>query len=62
MHRAAVRSLKIQPKVRDNRWSRTISSEIRLCGKWLKELGFHHGKRVSVTTMRGELIIRVEAG
>jgi hypothetical protein len=44
IRRPDVRSLKIQPKIRDNRWSRTSSSEIKLCGIWLEHLGFHHGK------------------
>ena len=59
--RPAVRSLKIQPKIRDNQNSRTIAPEIKLCGSWLEELGFHHGKRVVVTTMKGLLIIRVQS-
>ena len=61
IHRPAVRSLKIQPKTRDNQNSRTIAPEIKLCGNWLEVLGFHHGKRVVVTTMKELFIIRVQA-
>ena len=59
--RPDVRSLKIQPKVRGNRWSQTIAPEIKLCGRWLEELGFRCGKRVVVTTMEDLLIIRVQS-
>ena len=60
IQRPAVRSLKIQPKIRDNQYSRTIAPELKLCGNWLDELGFHSGKRVVVTTMKELLIIRVQ--
>lgn len=56
----SVRTLKIQPKVRETRESQTITSEIKLSGNWLEELGFHYGKKVVVTTMKDLLIIRVQ--
>jgi toxic protein SymE len=52
-----VRSLKIQPKIRNNRWVNNVSPEIKLCGNWLQELGFNYGRRVVVTTMKELLII-----
>ncbi len=55
-----VRTLKIQPKIRENRWSQTTAPEIKLCGNWLEQLGFHHGKRVVITTMKELLIIRLQ--
>ena len=61
IQRPPVRSLKIQPKIRDNQYSRTIAPEIKLCGNWLEELGFRHGKRVVVTTMKELLIIRLQS-
>jgi hypothetical protein len=51
--------MKIQPRMRSNKYTITKSSEIKLCGNWLEELGFIHGKRVVVTMMRELLIIRV---
>jgi hypothetical protein len=60
VRRPDVRSLKIQPRIRDNRNSTIIAPEIKLCGNWLEQLGFHHGKRVIVTTMKELLIIRLQ--
>ena len=55
-----VRSLKIQPRIRESRWSTSTAPEIKLCGNWLDQLGFHYGKRVMITTMKELLIIRLE--
>jgi hypothetical protein len=60
IRRPDVRSLKIQPKIRVNRWSDTTAPEIKLYGTWLEELGFHPGKRVIVTTMKELLIITLQ--
>jgi hypothetical protein len=60
IRKPGVRSLKIQPRTRDNRWSSTTAPEIKLYGNWLEELGFQYGKRVVVTMMKELLIIRVE--
>lgn len=56
-----VRSLKVQFKTRFNANSNKDVPEIRLCGNWLEKLGFHHGKNVSVTTMKELLIIKLQA-
>ena len=58
--RPSVRYLKIQPKFRANRWSQSITPEIKLCGNWLQELGFQYGEKVTVTTMNELLIIRID--
>jgi hypothetical protein len=58
--RPEVRSLKIQPKIRENRWSSTTVPEIKLCGNWLEKLGFTPEQRVNITTMNKLLIIRVD--
>lgn len=58
--RPAVRSLKIQPNIRFNRWSQTKVPVIRLSGVWLEKLGFNPEQRVSITTMEKLLIIRLE--
>jgi cell division inhibitor SulA len=57
---AGSRSLKIQSKIRFNRWGTTIAPEIKLSGSWLEELGFEGGKRVVITTSKGLLMIRLE--
>ena len=53
-----IRSLKIQPKYRFNKYSRKVVPEIRFYGNWLLEAGFQHGERVTITTENNELIIR----
>ena len=61
-NRPAVRSLKIQPKYRVNCWrDSTVAPEIKLCGNWLEQLGFHCGKRVIVTMMKEVLIITLQS-
>jgi hypothetical protein len=54
-----VRSLKVQFKTRFNTNSNKDVPEIRLCGNWLEKLGFHYGKKISVTTREKLLVIRL---
>ena len=62
VRRPDVRSLKIQPKYRVNQWrDATAAPEIKLCGAWLEQLGFHCGMRVTVTTMKELLIITLQS-
>ncbi|WP_414693512.1 SymE family type I addiction module toxin [Pedobacter sp.] len=35
--------------------------EIRLCGEWLKKLGFVQGRKVIITPMNELLIVRLES-
>ncbi len=58
LRRPDVRSLKIQPKTRFNKYSQRDVPEIKLCGDWLQQLGFESGARVTVTSMPQLLIIR----
>ncbi|MBL7839773.1 MAG: SymE family type I addiction module toxin [Cyclobacteriaceae bacterium] len=58
IRRPNVRSLKIQPKTRFNKYSQKNVPEIKLCGDWLQHLGFQLGARVTVTSMPNLLIIR----
>ena len=58
--RPEIRSLKIQPKTRFNRYSQRDVPEIKLCGNWLEKLGFVQGQRVLITTMDRLLVIRLE--
>jgi len=58
--RPEVRSLKIQPDIRINEWSKTTVPVIRLSGVWLDKLGFTPLQRVTVTTMNKLLVIRLE--
>lgn len=53
-----VRSLKIQPKRRFNKYNEKDVPEIKLCGDWLQNLGFQLGARVTVTSMQNLPIIR----
>jgi len=58
IRRPDVRSLKIQPKTRFNKYSQKDVPEIKLCGDWLQNLGFEIDARVTVTSMPHLLIIR----
>ncbi|MCP9751515.1 SymE family type I addiction module toxin [Ferruginibacter sp. HRS2-29] len=58
LRRPDVRSLKIQPKTRFNKYSQKDVPEIKLCGEWLQQLGFELNARVLVTSMPNLLIIR----
>ncbi|WP_425571135.1 SymE family type I addiction module toxin [Olivibacter ginsenosidimutans] len=55
-----VRSLKIQPVIKFNRFSQTTVPIIRLSGLWLDKLGFSPDQRVRVTTMNKLLIISLD--
>ena len=56
--RPNVRSLKIQPKTRFNKYSQKDVPEIKLCGEWLQRLGFDYGDRVMITSLPDLLIIQ----
>ena len=60
IRRPEVRSLKIQPRFRENAYSTVDVPEIKLCGNWLSQLGFCQGRRVTVTTMNELLIVRLQ--
>ncbi len=60
VRRPEVRSLKIQPRFRENAYSTVHVPEIKLCGNWLSQLGFCQGRRVVVTTMNELLIVRLQ--
>jgi hypothetical protein len=60
IRRPEVRSLKIQPRFRENAYSTVDVPEIKLCGNWLSQLGFCQGRRVVVTTMNELLIVRLQ--
>jgi len=36
--------------------------EIRLCGKWLQEMGFQHGQTIKVKQEMNRITITVEEG
>jgi len=58
IRRPDVRSLKIQPKTRCNKYCQKDVPEIKLSGNWLQAMGFQSGARVMVTYMPELLIIR----
>jgi hypothetical protein len=59
--RPDVRTMKIQPRYRENKYSTVHVPEIRLSGFWLDKLGFAEGRRVTITTMSELLIVRVQS-
>lgn len=58
------RHLKVYPKYfsRINSWRPAIFPEIRLCGKWLQEMGFQHGQTIKVKQEMNRITITVEEG
>lgn len=55
------RRLKIQPKYMARSYHRyVIFPEIRLCGKWLQEIGFNCGNFVTVEHQRNKIIITTQ--
>ena len=60
IRRPEVRSIKIQPRFRENRYSTVNVPEIRMSGNWLQKLGFSKGRRVVITTMNELLIVRLQ--
>lgn len=60
MKQSAKRRLKIQPKHIARAYHRyVVFPEIRLCGKWLHDIGFAHGKFVTVQHEENKIIITV---
>jgi hypothetical protein len=47
-----VRSLTIQPRFRESVFASKHVPEIRLCGEWLKKLGFVQGKVEKLLSLR----------
>lgn len=58
--RPNVRRLKIQPKIRFNKYSQKEVPEIKLTGNWLDKLGFEPNQQVNIATLPGLLIIYLE--
>ncbi|MFC0780180.1 SymE family type I addiction module toxin [Flavobacterium sp. HJSW_4] len=58
MKQSAKRQLKIHRKYISRSYSRyVIFPEIRLCGKWLQEIGFNCGKSVTVEQEKNKIVI-----
>ena len=51
------RKLKIYKKFQAREWKYIPVPEIRLEGKWLKELGFEIGKEIEIKQQKNKLII-----
>ena len=52
-----MRKIKIQPKHRKRTYDEIIIPEIKMEGKWLKDLGFEEGKYVSINIQENKLTI-----
>ncbi len=55
------RQLKVYPKYfeRVNSWCPIIFPEIRLCGKWLQDIGFEHGQTIKVQQEKNKITITI---
>ncbi|WP_429773989.1 SymE family type I addiction module toxin [Agaribacillus aureus] len=51
------RKLKIYPKSQNRTYDSVTFPEIRLTGKWLKELGFREGQEILIEQQQNKLII-----
>lgn len=51
------RKLKVYQKYQPRQWEYITVPEIRLEGKWLKELGFEVGKEIKVEQCKNKLTI-----
>jgi toxic protein SymE len=52
------RQLKVYSKFqRTSQWRTKFVPEIKLCGEWLKDLGFDHGEHITVRFEDDRLII-----
>ncbi|MCE7058775.1 SymE family type I addiction module toxin [Dyadobacter sp. CY343] len=57
MSRFKERQLKIYSKFQQtSQWNSKFVPEIRLCGKWLKDMGFDYGQHITVR-LEGERLI-----
>jgi len=56
------RQLKVYYKYvsRVKSWPPVIFPEIRLCGKWLQEIGFEHGQTINVRQEKNKITITVD--
>lgn len=55
------RRMKIYPKHFQRAYSRNvIFPEIRLCGKWLQDIGFKYGQQIIVKEEDNKIIITLE--
>ncbi|PWB26249.1 SymE family type I addiction module toxin [Flavobacterium sp. HTF] len=58
MKQSAKRRLTIQPKHIARSYNRyVIFPEIRLCGKWLQNIGFDYGNFVTIEHQQNKIII-----
>ncbi|TLV00913.1 SymE family type I addiction module toxin [Dyadobacter luticola] len=58
MNKFKMRQLKIYPKYqRTSQWRAKFVPEIKLCGEWLKDLGFDYGEHIMVKFENDKLII-----
>ena len=55
------RTLKVYPKHRTSRGLPTVVPEIRLIGKWLRDLGFRQGQTINLALEKNRVTITVES-
>jgi toxic protein SymE len=61
-HSKSNRRLKVYPKYRLGNSKTVMVPEIRLCGKWLRELGFQSGHIINIETEEKKITITVYNG
>lgn len=53
------RKLKVYPKHRIGNSKHKIVPEIRLCGKWLRDIGFQSGNTINIETEERKITITI---
>jgi toxic protein SymE len=55
-----IKRIKIQPKYISRTWDQIRVPEIRMCGKWLKEIGFDYNRHIIVECKKNKIIITLD--
>jgi toxic protein SymE len=57
MENKRIRLLKVQPKIFNRSQGHVVLPEIKLCGKWVEELGFLVNEKVQIICENGRITI-----
>lgn len=58
---SSLRRIKIQHRFIEQGRYKYRRAELRLCGKWLEDYGFIHGKLTTIRCERNKLIITIDS-
>ncbi len=55
-----IKRIKIQPKCITRKYDEIFVPEIRMCGKWLKEIGFLSNRHIIIDYRKNKITIRLD--